>query len=147
MSEHHQEEEPVVVTDPGIEDEEPVQDIEQEEIDRQLSAVIEGLLFLTGDEGLNTEMVAEVLEISPEKAENLLEGLQIAYLQENRGMEIARYGKTYRFLSKAFVHPYAKKLFQLGRTGTLSPAALETLARSSSRCKETPENKENIFMF
>jgi segregation and condensation protein B len=73
-------------------------------------------------------MLAEVLEISAEKAENLLEGLQVYYLQDARGIEIARYGNTYKFLTKASVHPYAKKLFQLGKTSVLSQAALETLA-------------------
>ena len=144
MSENRLEEDNAVFLDADYDDEEPAEDSEQEEIDRQLSAVIEGLLFLTGDEGLNTEMVAEVLEISAEKAENLLDGLQVYYLQEGRGIEIARYGSTYRFLSKALVHPYAKKLFQLGKTGTLSPAALETLAVIAYRQPVTRVEIEEI---
>ncbi|MDQ9742384.1 SMC-Scp complex subunit ScpB, partial [Acinetobacter baumannii] len=35
---------------------------------------------------------------------------------------------AYKFVSKAFVHPYAAKLFTLDKPSKLSPAALETLA-------------------
>jgi segregation and condensation protein B len=50
------------------------------------------------------------------------------YLDDHHGIEIANYGGTYRFLSKAFVHEYAKTLFQMNKNATLSSAALETLA-------------------
>ncbi|MBR3357587.1 MAG: SMC-Scp complex subunit ScpB [Solobacterium sp.] len=134
MSENRIEEDNAVFLDADYDDEEPAEEketdlqAEQEAIDEQLRAAAEGLLFLTGDEGITAGMLAEVLEISEEKAENLLEGLQVYYLNDARGIEIARYGRTYKFLSKAFVHPYAKKLFQLGKTSVLSQAALETLA-------------------
>ena len=58
----------------------------------------------------------------------LFDDLQKYYLQESRGIEIARFGEKYRFLSKASIHEAAKKLFQTSTEAKLSNAALETLA-------------------
>ena len=91
-------------------------------------SILEGLLFIVGDEGLTAEQAARSLEIPEERVKQLMDDLQVKYLDDQYGIEIANYGGTYRFLSKAVVHPYAKKLFQLSKTTTLSQAALETLA-------------------
>lgn len=91
-------------------------------------SILEGLLFIVGDEGLTAEQAARSLEIPEERVKQLMDDLQVKYLDDQYGIEIANYGGTYRFLSKAVVHPYAKKLFQLSKTSTLSQAALETLA-------------------
>jgi len=93
-----------------------------------MASVLEGLLFLTGDEGITLEQAANALETDAEYVEKLFDYLQKYYLQDNRGIEIARYGLTYRFLSKASVHEAAKRLFQITKTNKLSQAALETLA-------------------
>ena len=101
--------------------------VEEEEQGRG-KAILEGLLFIVGDDGITAEHAAEVLEISKERVEALFDQLMEDYLSEERGIEIANYGGTYRFLSKAVVHEYAKKLFQINKQATLSQAALETLA-------------------
>ena len=95
---------------------------------RTAKAVLEGLLFLVGDEGITAEQAAATLDITPELAAEYFDDLMKVYLDEDRGIEIANYGGIYRFLSKAVVHEYAKKLFQVSKQATLSQAALETLA-------------------
>ncbi|MBF1105083.1 MAG: SMC-Scp complex subunit ScpB, partial [Solobacterium sp.] len=67
-------------------------------------------------------------DASEEYVAELFDDLQKYYLQESRGIEIARFGEKYRFLSKAFIHEAAKKLFQTSTEAKLSNAALETLA-------------------
>ena len=91
-------------------------------------AVLEGLLFITGDEGVTAEQAATALDITPELAAEYFDELMEEYTDDNRGIEIANYAGTYRFLSKAFVFDYAKRLFQITKTAQLSQAALETLA-------------------
>lgn len=92
-------------------------------------AILEGLLFIVGDDGITVEQAMSALEISRERVEILFDDLMKEYASDdNRGIEIANYGGTYRFLSKAIVHDYAKKLFQMNKQATLSQAALETLA-------------------
>lgn len=91
-------------------------------------AILEGLLFLCGDDGLSIEQAAASMDTSEEYVAELFDDLQKYYLQESRGIEIARFGEKYRFLSKAFIHEAAKKLFQTSTEAKLSNAALETLA-------------------
>ncbi|MBR3127890.1 MAG: SMC-Scp complex subunit ScpB [Solobacterium sp.] len=94
----------------------------------QATASLEGLLFLVGDDGITAAQAAQTMDISEDRVRELFDQLQQKYLDDAHGIEIADYGGVYRFLSKAFVHDYAKKLFQLGKSSTLSQAALETLA-------------------
>ena len=99
-----------------------------EEIFNNMAAVLEGLLFLTGDDGLTLEQAKDTLGTNDEKTKELFDYLQKYYLEDSRGIEIVRFGNTYKFLSKAIVHDYAKKLFQINTQAKLSTAALETLA-------------------
>lgn len=94
----------------------------------QGKAILEGLLFIVGDDGISLEQASSALGIDEEKTAVLFDELMQDYLNDHHGIEIANYGGTYRFLSKAFVHPYAKTLFQINKQATLSQAALETLA-------------------
>ena len=106
-----------------IQTEAPAEDQED-----QAAAILEGLLFLVGDDGITAAQAAQTMDISEDRVRELFDQLQQKYLDDAHGIEIADYGGVYRFLSKAFVHDYAKKLFQLGKSSTLSQAALETLA-------------------
>ena len=99
-----------------------------EEIFLHMAGVLEGLLFLTGDDGITLAQAMDALGTDAKMTERLFDHLQKYYLQEERGIEIARFGDTYKFLSKAYVHEYALKLFQISKEMKLSSAALETLA-------------------
>ncbi len=113
--------------DPSIQQEEEAI-LAKKENDEKLSAILEGLLFLVGDEGLTCKQASQSMDIPEKKVEELFEGLQKYYTEDSRGFEIERYGEKYRFLSKAFVHEAAKKLFSIEKVSKLSNAALETLA-------------------
>ena len=113
--------------DPSIQEEEEAK-LAQKENDVKLKAILEGLLFLVGDDGLTVEQASKSMDISTKKAEQLFDALQKEYVDDSRGFEIERYGSRYRFLSKAFVHEAAKKLFSIDKISKLSNAALETLA-------------------
>lgn len=108
--------------------EQEITDQQEDPEEERALGVLEGLLFLTGDDGITLEQAADAIHCTLEQAEQLFDKLTVYYTSEQRGIEIARFGKTYRFLSKAYVHPYAEKLFQITKTDRLSPAALETLA-------------------
>ena len=94
----------------------------------RMLAILEGLLFLCGDDGLSIEQAAASMDATEEYVAELFDDLQKYYLQESRGIEIARFGEKYRFLSKESIHEAAKKLFQTSTEAKLSNAALETLA-------------------
>lgn len=94
-----------------------------------LQAIIEGLLFLSGDEGLTLDQLSATLEMEHRAIEEELDALMALYLEdENRGIEVVRFGGIYKFVSKEEIHSYAQKLFSSTKMSTLSQAALETLA-------------------
>ena len=103
-------------------------DEQQSDPKERMLAILEGLLFLCGDDGLSIEQAAASMDATEEFVAELFDELQKYYLQESRGIEIARFGEKYRFLSKAAIHAAAKKLFQTSTEAKLSNAALETLA-------------------
>ncbi len=125
--EAHEEKNVQLSMDPSIQEEEEAK-LAQKENDVKLKAILEGLLFLVGDDGLTVEQASKSMDISTKKAEQLFDVLQKDYVDDSRGFEIERYGSRYRFLSKAFVHEAAKKLFSIDKISKLSNAALETLA-------------------
>lgn len=125
--ETHEEKNVQLSMDPSIQEEEEAK-LAQKENDVKLKAILEGLLFLVGDDGLTVEQASKSMDISTKKAEHLFDALQKEYVDDSRGFEIERYGSRYRFLSKAFVHEAAKKLFSIDKISKLSNAALETLA-------------------
>lgn len=125
--EAHEEKNVQLSMDPSIQKEEEAK-LAQKENDVKLKAILEGLLFLVGDDGLTVEQASKSMDISTKKAEQLFDALQKEYVDDSRGFEIERYGSRYRFLSKALVHEAAKKLFSIDKISKLSNAALETLA-------------------
>lgn len=104
------------------------EEIAKEENHIRNRAVLEGLLFITGDEGLTVKAAANAMRCKEDEIEQLFDELQKLYLDDGHGFEIERFGETYRFLSKAVVHESAKRLFSLEKESKLSNAALETLA-------------------
>lgn len=93
-----------------------------------LLAILEGLLFVVGDEGISLETCANILELPAEEVEKSLDELTKKYLSVEYGIEVVRYAGVYKFVSKALVHPYAERLFSLNKVKVLSASALETLA-------------------
>ncbi len=91
-------------------------------------AIVEGLLYIVGDEGVRAEQIALVLDISLEDAGVILENIRNKYASELFGIELVDYGSVYKFISKKSVFPYAQELFHTAKPNTLSQSALETLA-------------------
>ncbi|MBQ1324583.1 MAG: SMC-Scp complex subunit ScpB [Solobacterium sp.] len=105
-----------------------IDEIRKEPSEAEVLPVLDGLLFIVGDDGLTLEQAAAVLELPEEKIREYMLNLQLRYQDDAHGMEIVDYGGIWRFISKASVRSYAEKLFQMGRSASLSQAALETLA-------------------
>lgn len=94
-----------------------------------IKTILEGLLFLSGDEGLSLEQIADCLEeLRKAELEEALDLLMQEYLEEHHGIELVRYGGIYKFVSKEIIHPYAQRIFSSTKISSLSQAALETLA-------------------
>lgn len=91
-------------------------------------AVLEGLLFVVGEEGLTFEQIEDVLDISEEESKTLLMQLKHDYEAEDRGLRIDFLGNRFKVTTKFEHKNYYQKLLENPETNTLSQAALETLA-------------------
>lgn len=94
----------------------------------KLRKILEGLLFLSGDEGLTSEQLCFALDISEEALDKNIKQMMNEFLEEDHGIELVHFGGKYKFVTKEIVYPYAEKLFASTKIATLSSAALETLA-------------------
>ena len=91
-------------------------------------AVLEGLLFVVGEEGLTLEQIEDVLEIDEEASKSLIMELKKDYEDESRGLRIDFLGNRFKLTTKFEHKEYYQKLIENPETNTLSQAALETLA-------------------
>ena len=91
-------------------------------------AVLEGLLFVVGDEGLTLNQMTDILEIDNEEAKELLGELKEKYEQETSGIRINFLGNTFKLTTKKEHREYFQKLIENEDSNVLSQAALETLA-------------------
>ena len=93
-----------------------------------MTAVLEGLLFVVGEEGLTISQIVDVLDIEEDKAKELVLNLKSEYENENRGLRIDFLGNRFKITTKFEHKEYYQKLLENPDTNTLSQAALETLA-------------------
>lgn len=91
-------------------------------------SIIEGMLFLSGDEGLTINQIKNVLDVSKKDATILMDELIYIYdCRSVKGIEIVNYGGIYKMVTLANYHDYYAKMINTSKS-TLSNAALETLA-------------------
>lgn len=93
-----------------------------------MKQVLEGLLFLVGEDGLTLEQISEILEITKEEASKVVNDLIEEYTVNNRGLTIKKFGEEYKLTTKSEYAKYYQKLAELSISKTLSQSALETLA-------------------
>lgn len=91
-------------------------------------AILEGLLFVVGEDGLTLEQIKDVLEIDEEESKQLLKDLRARYEEDDRGLRIDFLGNRFKLTTKFEHKEYYQKLIENPNTNTLSQAALEVLA-------------------
>ena len=107
-------------------------------------AVLEGLLFVVGDEGITLDNICEILEINKKEAQDLLKKLREEYNKINRGLRITFMGESFKLTTKQEHKEYYQKLITTRGTNTLSSSALETLAIIAYNPKITRAEIESI---
>lgn len=93
-----------------------------------LLGVLEGILFVVGDEGVTLKKICEIMNISIDEAKDLLKELRSTYETENRGIRISYLGDAFKLTTKKEHKDYYKKLVENPDNNLLSEAALEVLA-------------------
>ena len=85
-------------------------------------------ILMVADEPLEPHLLAQLLEVSPTRVEELCAELVDAYEADERGFVLARVAGGYRFQSHPDLAPYVERFALEGQSARLSAAALETLA-------------------
>ncbi|RED61580.1 SMC-Scp complex subunit ScpB [Cohnella lupini] len=93
-----------------------------------LKSVLEGLVFVSGDEGISAKTAAEVVETDLEVVKDVLKDLQKELVKKNRGIRIVEVAGSYRLTTVVTHAPYFEKLAYSPTRSALSQAALETLS-------------------
>ncbi len=91
-------------------------------------AVLEGMLFVVGDDGLTINQIKDVLNLDDDGAKRLILSLKEKYENSDRGIRINYLGNTFKLTTKEEHKSYYQKLIENPETNTLSQSALETLA-------------------
>ncbi|MCD8501920.1 MAG: SMC-Scp complex subunit ScpB [Bacillaceae bacterium] len=94
----------------------------------EMKAIIEGLLFISGEEGISEKQIVEVLQIERIWVKDLIIELIEEYSKNNRGMQIVELAGVYQLTTKQEHAVYFKRLIESPSSATLSQAALEALA-------------------
>lgn len=93
----------------------------------KLLGVLEGLLFVVGDEGVTLDEICSILNVKEEEAKNLLTALKNEYESESRGMRISFLGNAFKLTTKKENKEYYQKLVT-EKSNSLSQSQLEVLA-------------------
>jgi segregation and condensation protein B len=93
------------------------------EAERALEAIL-----MVADEAVAPHLLAQILEVSPARVEELCAQLALSYAAEDRGFVLLRIGGGYRFQSHPDLAPYVERFVLEGQSSRLSGAALETMA-------------------
>ena len=93
------------------------------EAERAIEAIL-----MVAEEPVEPQLLAQLLEMSPGKVEELCATLAATYEGDDRGFVLARVAGGYRFQSHPDLAPYVERFVLEGQSARLSAAALETLA-------------------
>lgn len=91
-------------------------------------SVLEGLLFVAGDDGISLEEASYILELERSAVRQLLDEFKKRLEDENSGLELLLTASHYKLVTKASLKSYIEKYAVSPYSSQLSQASLETLA-------------------
>ena len=95
---------------------------------RNNKLLLEGLLFIAGDEGLTLSQLAKALSLTEEDCRQLINELSKDLQEQDRALELAAFAAKYKLVTKEEVYEIAEQFFKEEKSTPLSSSALETLA-------------------
>ena len=90
--------------------------------------ILEGLLFVMGEDGLAKQEIAKILEISEKDTDELLKEYQSILNNEDRGLKLVCLGNKYKLSTKEEHKKYYELLANQSVCSVLTQASLEVLA-------------------
>ena len=93
-----------------------------------METIVEGLLYVQGDQGITIKQIEEILEVDESTAKEMVLNLKNYYDENKRGFRINFLGNTIKLTTREEHREYYQKLLEEPSTNSLSQSALETLA-------------------
>lgn len=91
-------------------------------------AVIEGLLFVSGEDGLTLEEICAIINKDKNEVSQIIKELFNDYNNDERGIQIEFLGNKFKLTTKSEHKDFYKMLIKEEMNSTLSQSSLETLA-------------------
>ena len=91
-------------------------------------SIVEGLLFVSGEDGLTLEEIAKIIEKDIEDVKNIIKDLYNDHISTDRGIQIEFLGNHFKLTTKKEHKDFYKKLVSEEENSQLSQSSLETLA-------------------
>ena len=91
-------------------------------------AVLEGILFVMGDEGITIDKLCDTLELEKGKVLELINSLKKLCSNENRGLAVKFISDSIKLTTKNEHKEYYKRLLENDNYSSLSQQAIEILA-------------------
>ena len=83
---------------------------------------------MVADQPVEPHLLAQLLEMSPGRIEEICAEIASEYEADDRGFQLVKVAGGYRFQSHPDLSPYVERFVLEGQSARLSAAALETLA-------------------
>ncbi|TCS93452.1 SMC-Scp complex subunit ScpB [Hazenella coriacea] len=94
----------------------------------QLKAIVEGLLFAAGEEGLSPKEIGDIIGLNKNEVDLLIHDLRVDWKEQNRGVQIVKVAQVYQMTTLPEHRQYFEQLAHSPHRSQLSRASLETLA-------------------
>ncbi len=92
-----------------------------------LQASVEAVIFAAGDP-VPLDKLSMVLEISPEKLDEVIDAIQNKFDKKTSGIRLMRFKDSVQFVSKSEYVETVRKVLEINKSAPLSNAAMEVLA-------------------
>ncbi len=92
-----------------------------------LQASVEAVIFAAGDP-VPLDKLSMVLEISPEKLDEVIDTIQNKFDKKTSGIRLMRFKDSVQFVSKSEYVETVRKVLEINKSAPLSNAAMEVLA-------------------
>jgi segregation and condensation protein B len=113
-------------------------------MNKRLLAALEGLFYVTGEDGLTVEQVAVAFEIDQEEAFDYILTLKQEYDHNSRGITLINTANIYKMTTSNSVMDYYRKIYADLNRSRLSNASMEVLSIIAYKQPITRAEIENI---
>lgn len=113
-------------------------------MNKNIQPIIEGLLFLSGENGITIGELVAILNVDPMEVENNMKKIEKKYQKDDFGIKLIQTAQSYKFCTKPEYGDFFKKYANFQYNDIIPKSCLETLAIIAYNQPITKFNIEEI---